>query len=139
MTNTDTTILEWHAEGVGPGGIANVLEALGLGKWSAEGVRAALKRLGIKAMFTPGEEGTAEDYEAEGWEDHGGEKFIRPWLDRVGHDVRDTGCAGEQSDLGGGDVGHHLRRSRPGAPGAAREGRSGKSLGVYGLGVRDKS
>ena len=27
----DTTILEWHAKGVGPGAIGNVLEALGLG------------------------------------------------------------------------------------------------------------
>ena len=107
----DATIIMWRDKGVAPGGIANALEALGLGRWTAEGVRAALKRLGIKAdtlraaeaVFTPGEEGTAEDYEAEGWEGHGGEKFIRPWLDRVGHDVRDTGCAGEKGD-GGGDV-----------------------------------
>ena len=54
MTDTDTdttdaTILEWHAKGVRPGGIANVLEALGFGRWSAKGVGAALKRLGIKA------------------------------------------------------------------------------------------
>ena len=97
---TDTTILEWHAKGVGPGGIANALEALGLGQWTAKDVRAALKRLGIKAMFTPGEEGTAEDYEAEGWEGHGGDKFTCPWLDRVGRDVRDTGCAGEQGGEG---------------------------------------
>ncbi len=114
MTDTgtdaiDTTILEWHARGVGLGGIANVLEALGLGKWTAKAVGAALKRLGIKAdtlraaeaVFTPGEEGTAADYE--GWEGHGGEKFVGPWLDRVGRDVRDTGAAGEQSD-GDGDV-----------------------------------
>ena len=108
MTDTDTVILEWHAKGVGLGGIANVLEALGMGKWTAKAVGAALKRLADKAgiiraaeaVFTPGEEGTAEDYEAEGWEGHGGEKFIRPWLDRVGHDVRDTGAPGEQ--LGGG-------------------------------------
>ncbi len=104
----DTAILEWHAKGVGLGGIANALEALGLGKWTAKTVGAALKRLGIKAdtlraaeaVFTPGEEGTAEDYEAEGWQGHGGEKFVGPWLDRVGRDVRDTGAAGEQ---GGGD------------------------------------
>ncbi len=107
----DEVIIEYHTKGVGLGGISNVLEALGLGQWTAKAVGAALKRLGIKAdtlraaeaVFTPGEEGTAEDYEAEGWEDHGGEKFIRPWLDRVGHDVRDTGCAGEKG-YGGGDV-----------------------------------
>ena len=29
---------------------------------------------------------------------HGGEKFIRPWLDRTGRDLRDTGIAGEQGD-----------------------------------------
>ena len=102
------------ARGVGLGGIGNALEAMGLGKWTAKAVGAALKRLGIKAdafraaeaVFTPeGEEGTAADYEGvEGWEGHGGEKFIRPWLDRVGHDVRDTGAAGEQGDLGGADV-----------------------------------
>ncbi len=100
----DATIIMWRDKGVAPGGIANALEALGLGRWTAEGVRAALKRLGIKAdtlraaeaVFTPGEEGTAEDYEAEGWAGHSGDKFTRPWLDRVGHDVRDTGCAGEQ-------------------------------------------
>ncbi len=104
----DTTILEWHDRGVNPGGIANVLAALGLGQWTAKAVRAALKRLGIKAdtlraaeaVFTPGEEGTAEDYEAEGWAGHSGDKFTRPWLDRAGHDVRDTGCVGEQGDLG---------------------------------------
>ena len=90
MSNTgdtiDTTILEWHGKGVGPGGIANVLQALGLGQWTTKDVRAALKRLGIKAdtfraaeaVFTPGEEGTAEDYEAEGWQGHGGDKFTRP-------------------------------------------------------------
>ena len=105
MSNTvkdtiDATIIEWRDRGVGPGGIANVLEVMGLGKWAAKDVRAVLKRLGIKAMFTPGEEGTAEHYEAEGWEGHGGDKFTRPWLDRVGHDVRDTGCAGEQSGEG---------------------------------------
>ncbi len=107
----DTTIIEWRDKGVGPGGIANVLEALGLGKWTAKAVGAALKRLDVKAdtlraaeaVFTPGEEGTAEDYEAEGWAGHSGDKFTRPWLDRVGHDVRDTGCAGEQGG-GGGDV-----------------------------------
>ncbi len=54
-------------------------------------------------MFTPGEEGTAEDYEGvEGWEGHGGGKFIRPWLDNTGRDVRDTGCAGEQGGEGEG-------------------------------------
>ncbi len=111
MTDTDdidATILEWHAKGVGPGGIANVLEAVGLGRWTAKAVGAVLKRLGIKAdtlraaeaVFTPGEEGTAEDYEAECWEGHGGDKFIRPWLDRVGRDVRDTGAAGEQGGEG---------------------------------------
>ncbi len=108
----DTAILEWHAKGVGPGGISNVLEALGLGKWTAKDVRAALERLGIKAdalraaeaVFTPGEEGTAADYEGvEGWAGHGGDRFVRPWLDRTGRDVRDTGAAGEQSD-GDGDV-----------------------------------
>ena len=119
MSNTDTdtgaidtTIIEWRDKGVGPGGIANALEAMGLGRWSAKDVGAALKRLGIKAdtlraaeaVFTPGEEGTAEDYEAEGWAGHCGEKFVRPWLDSTGRDVRDTeGAAGEQSD-GGGDV-----------------------------------
>ena len=104
----DTTILEWHRKGVGPGGIANALEALGFDRWSAKAVGAALKRLGVKAdtlraaeaVFTPGEEGTAEDYEAEGWEGHCGDKFTRPWLDRVGRDVRDTGCAGEQGEHG---------------------------------------
>ena len=117
MTDTDTNaidtiILDWHARGVGLGGISNVLEALGLGKWTAKAVGAALKRLGIKAdtlraaeaVFTPGEEGTAEDYEAEGWAGHGGDKFTRPWLDRVGHDVRDTGAPGEQGDGGQGEV-----------------------------------
>ena len=116
MSDTDTdaidaTILDWHSKGVGPGGIANVLEVMGLGKWTAKDVRAALKRLdaeaGIiraaEAVFTPGEEGTAEDYEAEGWDGHCGEKFVRPWLDNTGRDVRDTGAAGEQGD-GDGDV-----------------------------------
>ena len=104
----DEAIIEYHTKGVGLGGIANVLEALGLGKWTAKAVGAALKRLGVKAdtlraaeaVFTPGEEGTAEDYEAEGWAGHSGEQFIRPWLDSVGRDVRDTGCVGEQGDLG---------------------------------------
>ncbi len=106
--DADTAILEWHARGVGLGAIGNVLEALGLGRWTAKDVGAALKRLGIKAdtlraaeaVFTPGEEGTAEDYEAEGWEGHSGDKFTRPWLDRLGRDVRDTGCAGEQGGEG---------------------------------------
>ena len=116
MSNTDTdtdaidtTIIMWRDRGVGPGGIASALEAEGLGRWTAKAVRAVLDRLDDKAgiirdaeaVFTPGEEGTAEDYEAEGWAGHGGDKFTRPWLDRVGHDVRDTGCAGEQL---GGDV-----------------------------------
>ena len=104
----DTTILEWHEKGVGAGAIANVLEALGLGRWSASTVRATLERLGVKAdiirtaeaVFSPGEGSTAEDYEAEGWQGHSGDKFIRPWLDRVGRDVRDTGCAGEQGGEG---------------------------------------
>ncbi len=104
----DATILDWNAKGVGPGGIANVLEAMGFGRWTASAVKAALERLGVKAdtlraaeaVFTPGEEGTAEDYEAEGWAGHCGEKFVRPWLDSTGRDVRDTGAAGEQG--GGG-------------------------------------
>ncbi len=114
MTDTDTDaidtiILDWHARGVGLGGIANVLAALGMGKWTAKDVRAALKRLGIKAdtlraaeaVFTPGEEGTADDYEGvEGWAGHCGGKFNRPWLDNTGRDVRDTGAAGEQGDGG---------------------------------------
>ena len=108
-TDTDAIIIMWRDRGVGPGGIANALEAMGLGRWSAEGVKAALKRLGIKAdtlraaeaVFTPGEEGTAEDYEAEGWDGHCGSKFTRPWLDNAGRNVRDTGCAGEQAGEGG--------------------------------------
>ena len=68
-------------------------------------MRAALERLDDKAgvvrdaeaVFAPGED---DDYGGEGWEGHGGDKFVRPWLDSVGHDVRDTGCAGVQ---GGGD------------------------------------
>ncbi len=99
----DATIIMWRDKGVAPGGIANALEALGLGKWTAKAVGAALKRLGIKAdtlraaeaVFTP----EGED-EGEGWADHCGEKFVRPWLDNTGRDVRDTGAAGEQ---GGGD------------------------------------
>ncbi len=101
MSDTDTidaTILEWHAKGVGLGGIANVLEALGLGQWTAKAVGAALKRLDIvraaEAVFTPGEG------EAEGWEGHGGDKFVRPWLDNTGRDVRDTGAPGEQGGEG---------------------------------------
>ncbi len=96
--NVDTTVREWRDRGVGPGGIANALEALGLGKWSAEGVRAALKRLGIRADTLRAAE--AVFTEDEGWAGHGGDKFTRPWLDRVGHDVRDTGCAGEQGGEG---------------------------------------
>ncbi len=108
MTDTDTdaidtAILEWHRKGVGPGGIANVLEAMGMGKWTAKAVGDALKRLGIKAdtlraaeaVFAPG-----EGDEGEGWAGHCGDKFTRPWLDRVGRDVRDTGCAGEQGGEG---------------------------------------
>ncbi len=105
---TIASIIEWHDRGVGPGGIANVLEVMELGKWTAKDVRAVLKRLdaeaGIirdaEAVFTPGED---DDYGGEGWEGHGGAKFIRPWLDRTGRDLRDTGCAGEQGD-GGGNV-----------------------------------
>ena len=105
----DTTIIMWRDRGVGPGGIANALEAMGLGKWTAKAVGDALKRLGIKAdtlraaeaVFTPGEEGTADDYEGvEGWAGHCGGKFTRPWLDNTGRDVRDTGAAGEQGDGG---------------------------------------
>ena len=70
--------------------------------------RGGFKRLGIKAdtlraaeaVFTPGEEGTAADYGGEGWDGHCGSEFTRPWLDSVGRDVRDTGCFGEQGDLG---------------------------------------
>ncbi len=62
MTDTrdtvDATILEWHARGVGPGGISNALEAMGMGKWTAKDVGAALKRLGIvrtaEAVGDPG-------------------------------------------------------------------------------------
>ncbi len=92
----DATIIMWRDKGVAPGGIANALGAMGFGRWTAKDVGTILKRLDAKAMFTPGEEGTAADYEAEGWAGHCGDKFVRPWLDRVGHDVRDTGCAGEQ-------------------------------------------
>ncbi len=113
MSNTDTTdatILEWHGRGVGPSGIANVLEAMGLGRWTAKAVRAALERLDDKAgiirdaeaVFAP--EGEGDDYgDVEGWEGHSG-KFTRPWLDRTGRDVRDTGCPGDQGDLRDGSV-----------------------------------
>ncbi len=102
----DTTIIMWRDRGVGPGGIANALEAMGLGKWTAKAVGDALKRLGIKAdtlraaeaVFAPG-----EGEEGEGWAGHCGDKFTRPWLDNTGRDVRDTGAPGEQGD-GGGDV-----------------------------------
>lgn len=105
----DTAIIEWRDRGVGPSGIASALEAEGLGRWTAKNVRAVLKRLdaeaGIirdaEAVFTPGE---GEDYDGEGWEGHGGDKFVRPWLDRAGRDVRDTRCPGEQGDGGQGEV-----------------------------------
>ena len=101
-------ITEWHDLGVNPGGIASALNAEGLpvppgtrGPWSASTVKATLERLGVKAdtlraaeaVFTP------ED-EAEGWAGHSGDKFTRPWLDRDGRNVRDTGCPGEQGAEG---------------------------------------
>ncbi len=103
----DATIIMWRDKGVAPGGIANALEALGLGRWTAEGVRAALKRLDVnadtlraaEAVFTPGEQGTAGDYESEGWAGHCGTKVVRPWLDRSGRNVRDTGAPGEQGGV----------------------------------------
>ena len=98
----DETIIMWRDRGVNPGGIANVLKALGHGQWTAKAVREALDRLDEKAgvvreaeaiFTTPG-----DDYEdgADGWEGHGGDKFVGPLLDSTGRDVRDNGAPGEQ-------------------------------------------
>lgn len=111
-TNTDAidaTIIMWRDRGVNPGGIASALRAEGLGQWTTSAVRTALERLDAKAgivrtaeaVFTPGED---EDYGGEGWAGHCGDKFIRPWLDSAGRNVRDTGCPGEQGDGGQGEV-----------------------------------
>ncbi len=111
MSDTDTgaidaTIIMWRDRGVGPSGIASALEAEGLGRWTAKAVRAVLDRLDDKAGVVRAAEAvfTPDEYVGEGWQGHGGDKFTRPWLDRVGRDVRDTGCAGEQGDGGQGEV-----------------------------------
>ena len=84
MSDTDTdaidaTIIMWRDRGVGPGGIANALEAEGLGRWTAKTVGAALARIDAKAgiirdaeaVFAPEGEGEGDDYDGEGWAGHG--------------------------------------------------------------------
>lgn len=106
-TGADQEVIDritmWRDRGVNPGGIASALRAEGLGQWTTSAVRAALKRLDAQAglartaeaMFTPGD----EDEDAEGWEGHCGDKFVRPWLDSTGCDLRDK-CVGEQGSGG---------------------------------------